>query len=348
MSYRHSISKLVLILVCCATSGSANDSAASTANGGIQLKREARISMEKERLTIGRTKVTVEYEFLNESDQDITTEIAFPIPAYEYEFDDTGGPRTFDDFRIWVEGQEVKYATEIKATVQDRDSTALLHKFGVDVASFGHFSYDDDKLQNYDVTKLSKTSQNTMIRAGLIKSDDLRPQWQVRKTYYWKQEFPAHKILHIRHEYTPAWGWSDLWLQSLDPKRDKKIGSNSREVQPDPIEDSCIDSSLTKRLTDAVALRAKAGSQVPEDIVIFWVDYILTTANSWKTPIKDFELVVERPKTDLSRSWYVSFCWNGKVDRVDSDHFVVRASNFVPLKELHIAFVGVAQIKATH
>ena len=36
-----------------------NDSAASSAAGGIQLRREANISMEKERLTIGESKVTV-------------------------------------------------------------------------------------------------------------------------------------------------------------------------------------------------------------------------------------------------------------------------------------------------
>ena len=44
-----------------------NDSAASTAVGGIQLRREQDISMEKERLTISETKVTVEYEFLNQT-----------------------------------------------------------------------------------------------------------------------------------------------------------------------------------------------------------------------------------------------------------------------------------------
>jgi hypothetical protein len=36
--------------------------------------------MEKERLTIGESKVTVEYEFLNDTDKNITTEVAFPIP----------------------------------------------------------------------------------------------------------------------------------------------------------------------------------------------------------------------------------------------------------------------------
>lgn len=64
----------------------ANDSAASVGVGGIQLTREARISMEKERLTIGRDKVTVEYEFLNQTSQDITTEVAFSGPALRSDF----------------------------------------------------------------------------------------------------------------------------------------------------------------------------------------------------------------------------------------------------------------------
>ena len=49
-----------------------NDGAASVAVGGIQLKREARISMEKERLTISREKVAVEYEFLNATDEGLS------------------------------------------------------------------------------------------------------------------------------------------------------------------------------------------------------------------------------------------------------------------------------------
>jgi len=76
-----------------------NDSAASRAIGGIQLRREANISMEKERLTISEAKVTVEYEFLNQTDKNITTEVAFPIPPYDDAFTDAGGRRDFGDLR---------------------------------------------------------------------------------------------------------------------------------------------------------------------------------------------------------------------------------------------------------
>jgi Domain of unknown function (DUF4424) len=80
-----------------------DDGAASVAAGGIVLRKESRISMEKERLTVGARKVTVEFDFLNESDQDITTEVAFPIPPYD-ESPALGSERlpNFPDFRVWV------------------------------------------------------------------------------------------------------------------------------------------------------------------------------------------------------------------------------------------------------
>jgi hypothetical protein len=90
-----------------------NDGAASTGVGGIQLRREANISMEKERLTISESKVTVEYEFLNDTDKDITTEVAFPIPPYDNSPDDPVNVPGFNDFRLWADGKELKYSTDV-------------------------------------------------------------------------------------------------------------------------------------------------------------------------------------------------------------------------------------------
>jgi hypothetical protein len=62
-------------------------------------------------------------------------------------------------------------------------------------------------------------------------------------------------------------------------------------------------------------------------------------------PIKDFELIVERPRPQSgifkAGPWFVSFCWDGPVKRLDADHFVARSINFVPKRELHVAFFGV-------
>ena len=60
----------------------ANDGAAEVALGGIRLKQERRVAMVKERLFISKKKVRVEYEFRNESSEDVTTDIAFPIPDF--------------------------------------------------------------------------------------------------------------------------------------------------------------------------------------------------------------------------------------------------------------------------
>jgi hypothetical protein len=62
----------------------ADDSAASIAAGGLVARRETRIVMAKEVLEISPTKVIVEYDFRNDTDEDVTTEVAFPIPPYEH------------------------------------------------------------------------------------------------------------------------------------------------------------------------------------------------------------------------------------------------------------------------
>lgn len=156
--YRLSISVLRLVaalLLATALPVEANDSAASTALGGIQLTREPRISMAKEKLTISTDKITVEYEFLNESDHDITTEVAFPIPAYQVTMD-AGGIRDFNDFHLWVEGARRAYKTEVRAMLKAKDYSALLRSHGVDIASLGHFT--DDGFSS-DFRKLPKPVQ---------------------------------------------------------------------------------------------------------------------------------------------------------------------------------------------
>ncbi len=302
-----------------------NDGAASTAAGGIQLKKEARISMEKERLFIGEKTISVEYEFLNQTDRDVSTEVAFPIPPYDYAGIFNGGDnaRPIEHFRVWVEGREVAYQSEVKAMLKGIDYSAPLRQLGIDVVSLGHF--DDasgDEPFARDFRKLSKLQQNELRRIGLF--DEYFPQWTVVMTHHWQQNFPANKILHVRHEYSPAIGEEATVLDDLIKKHTEK-----RHLVT--FAQWCIVPTLQKTL--------EASMHRTESSFVKWVDYILTTANTWKTPIKQFELIVERPKADTSaKYYYVSFCWDGQILQMDPDHFVVRASNFVPKRELSIAF----------
>lgn len=313
-----------------------NDGAASVAVGGIQLKREARISMEKERLTITTKKVTLEYEFLNPTDQDITTEIAFPVPPYDEFYEDASSPKRLDDFRVWVDGQETKYQTETKAMLNGLDYTALLQKLGVDVASLGHFDYTSrPDPHSPDVERLPAAQRDELKRLGLIRDNGFMG-WTVVKTYYWPQTFPARQVLHVRHEYAPVLGFEQLQIEETFPTPRQE---RTKEFQA-AIRDSCMDPSLQQTLVGAARKQPKEwSSYIPSE----WVDYVLTTANTWKTPIKEFELLVERPseKPPLPGQWFVSFCWDGSVTQLDADHFSARMINFVPKRELHVSFFGI-------
>jgi Domain of unknown function (DUF4424) len=141
-----------------------NDSAASSAGGGIPLRREANISMEKERLTIGESKVTVEYEFLNDTDKDITTEVAFPIPPYGNKPDDPVNIPGFNDFRLWVDGKELKYNIDVRAKLNGKDHTDLLKTLKIDIASFGGDYASQGDAPKGDIAKLSKNQvQNSLV-----------------------------------------------------------------------------------------------------------------------------------------------------------------------------------------
>jgi hypothetical protein len=321
-----------------------NDGAASSAVGGIQLRREANVSMERERLAISGDKVTVEYEFLNKTDKDITTEVAFPIPPYSYAiFSDASDPY-FDDFRLWVEGKELKYDVDARAKVEGEDYTDLLKGMGMDIPLFGGWETDHKGHTVGPIAKLKKEQVNQLATLGLIgigptNNDDMVPMWQVAKTYYWTQTFPAHKVLHVRHEYTPEYGYQAHVPDELDAKN-QLLGENGIE---DEFKHACVDPLLRQGLMDQMARNGVSEFRTS------WVDYILTTANTWKTPIADFTLIIDKRLTideqggPLYRNAtrYVTLCWDGPVKKLDANRFIAHEAKFVPKKELHIVFVSV-------
>jgi hypothetical protein len=315
----------------------ANDSAASSAAGGIQLKREPRISMAKEKLIISTKKITVEYEFINESDQDITTEVAFPVPPYKQNMSPQGD-RSFSDFRLWVDGVPKKYKTQAKGTLKGKDCSALLRKYGIDIASLGHYEDADQGPRSRDFFKFSKAQQKEMVDKGLfdlVDPENPFPEWSVEKTYYWQQTFPAHKVLHVRHEYEPGIGFQLVDKQTVNTAETKlaprNVNATDGGYPPDnqfayERKDACINPDLNKMLAKSANEQGYIGMQ--------WVDYILTTANSWKRPIKNFELIVEGGPL-------LSFCWPGAVQQIYNNRVKATAVDFVPKADLHIAFFDI-------
>ena len=343
----------------------ADDGAASIAAGGLVPRRETRIVMAKEVLKISTKKVEVDYDFRNDSDQDVSTEVAFPVPPYS-----TGFPQrdpsdeSFADFRLWVDGKPVRYEMEAKAFLKGKDVTERLRSLQIDIPTLGHF-VDNDQLQavTQDFVKLPKAAQKQLIHDGLFEDQGdgsgtmTFAFWKAVVQFHWTQTFPAHSTVHIRHEYAPVVGDDPLSLllvaSTLDPAKVQKQG-----MLNDNIKHQLKEGLLTNFCTEPTFLRtiqrdllAAYPPTRPDDLAetggiefrYEWVDFILTTANTWQQPIEDFTLIVERPQPDSSWRNLVSFCSpkNGKVEKLDADHFQVHLTNFIPTAELHIGFFEV-------
>ncbi len=333
----------------------ADDSAASIAAGGLVSRRETRIVMAKEALQISPTKVVVDYDFRNDSDQDVTTEVAFPVPPYDY------GPESpdisdasFSGFQLLVDGKTVAFQAEAKATLNGKDVTSILTADKIDIASFGHLREPDPastQVQTPDVERLPKAEQQRLAALGLFDADDGWGLWTVHLQYHWTQIFPAHSTVHIQHQYTPVEGSEIMLSDTLKNVYGHKQPIGDPDTVKYALEDMqrlqalCPDPSLLSGMIGQIDASAPGYGQYAHP---HWVDFILTSANTWKQPIEDFTLIVERGKPEETKAQVlVSFCppRNSHVDKLDADHFQVHLTNFVPTAELRIGYFDVPENK---
>lgn len=314
---------LVLLFAIGITSAYANDSAVESAAGGLKLRKERSVLMEKERLFISEKLVRVEYEFRNTGKTAVSSEVAFPIPPYEVQYEDLD--RDFKDFKAWVDGKPIKVNVEARAFVKGREVTDDLKKAGIKLEEFGGL-WSEKKDEVLD--KIKPVSRNRLIKIGALKKlsyldpasnrneEYVHPGWETHIKYYWHQEFPPGKVVRIKHEYSPVAG--NQYVQFSAMKEELK--------------DACIDDATFNEIKKNVAMRK--GRDGDTFVYPTWVNYILTTANTWQTPIKDFELIIQREKNDL-----VTFCWDGPVENIGDGKFRADKSDFVPSKDLRIYFL---------
>jgi hypothetical protein len=290
----------------------ANDAVGAIVAGGVVLRSERRIAMKKERLLVSQEKIRVEYEFVNESQDEVTTEVVFPIPEF--------GPDDYEryvvtDFTVSVDGRRIPVEKDVRAFLEGKDVTRALRNAGLDLAAWVSVPWVSDvpdKRQSLILrlpqAKLVELRQRgllrfiTFSRPGFSYPGLDEPQWITRISYHWTQRFPAGKVLRVEHEYSPG------------------VGAE-QGVQETSVKAACADPGLAR----ALSVNPSGGTSL--------VKYILTTANTWKTPISDFELIVERPEDSV-----VSFCWDGPVQKIGKTTFRAAVENFVPKRELTVYF----------
>jgi hypothetical protein len=306
-----------------AISAYANDSAVEVSVGGLKLRKEHSVLMEKERLFISKELVRVEYEFRNTTNVPIISEVAFPLPGIEYDFPDYQGGRYFDDFKAWIDDKPIKIEKEVRAYVKGREVTDDLQKAGISIEGFGGFVPGQDDSQ---IMLLDPNIRNELVSIGALKAPDNKdnhrdysPEWELEIKFHWQQEFPPGAVVHIKHEYPPVSGYSPVQIQNY-----KKEFKNS-----------CIKTNTFNEAKKRVKRKMAENPGNNNYFGVGWVSYILTTANTWQTPIKDFEMIVQKEKDEM-----ISFCWSGPVEKIGETQFRARKTNFIPVKDLKIYFLG--------
>lgn len=316
----------------------ADDSAAAIAAGGLVPRRETRIVMAKEVLKISPKKVVVDYDFRNDTDEDVTTEVAFPVPPYVDGPNERGAAlESFSHFKLIVDGATVRFNIEAKALLGNKDVTRILETDHIDIPSFGH---NDSKKGILDLNRLPKSEQARLVHLGLFDLNEPIANWTVRLQYHWSQIFPAHSTTHIRHEYTPVVGFTQVWRPAVEALLERRAKTDDLD-QVQTLKGFCADRQFLTTLERA-QLQSESEARSAEDKLTAgvsypkWVDFVLTTANTWQEPIEDFTLIIERPD---SRT-LISLCSpaNSRVEKVEANHFQVHLTNFIPKSELHIGF----------
>ena len=320
----HRLLAVSFIAATLTTPAFADDSSAALGMGGIVLTQNADIRMASEDLSLSPKAVHVRYEFVNDSDKDIDTIVAFPLPdidLYEYSESPVGTivdkSPNFVGFELTVDGHRVDATPEEHAILNGRDVTAEVHAAGLQVNFAGTNLFDR-------LTKLSSATRQSLSKAGLVELEesDAHAKWTATTKFWWHQHFPAHKTVVIEHSYQPVTGQFFFVPESLtanDP-------SDRRNAQV-----YCIDAP-TKTAIEAKLAKARLPGNAESMLNGYETDFVLKTANNWKGPIGHFHLTVDKLKPDN----VVSLCWDGDLKKTGATTFESTRENFAPQHDIKL------------
>lgn len=320
-----------LTCVCAVQAGPslANDSSAYLATGGLVMARNDAIEMRSEDLFVSTAEIRVTYHFLNRTDKDVTTLVAFPLPDIRSPSDEDNfvipvpdADRNFLAFETKVNGQPVAMQVEQRAEALGVDRTALLESLGLPIAP--HDAALPDLLARLPVETRLDLYENGMIddpglQPALPYSSGIQPRWTAHTTYYWKQTFPAGQVIVVEHRYQPSVGGS----------AQTAIGEpfESAEERRSYAERFCMDDGFIRAVQKARA-RAGSGNFIFSEARL---EYVLVTGANWAGPIGRFTLTVDKGAPEN----LTSFCMDG-VRKIAPTQFRVEKTDFWPERNLQI------------
>jgi hypothetical protein len=306
----------------------ANDTTGAVGAGGIEFKKTDEISMEKEVLTISADLVRVEYEFVNKTNHPIKERIFFPMPFYDADRCSPGYFGPIENFQVWVNGKKVNTLWSARARLRSgEDVTERLKNYGLTDKEIVEFHGETVPCGNdADDDVMANTARKSTLDWVKLAKEGVTKLWQASYVYYWDQEFPPAKTIHVAHEYFPFAGRDSATIDFVDPqwgiKNAKALASRFYNY------DLCITDG-----TYNAAKQAAKRSKLNTDHSV--IEYVLTTGANWSGPIKDFTLNLKKGSKDA----VVSLCFDGDFVKSDALTLSSHVRNFVPKKDLQILFL---------
>lgn len=341
----------------------ANDGFAGMTATGLEFSKTDAIAMQSEDLKIGLDKITVDYVFKNTSDADVSGTVAFPMPVF--------GPSTFQfsptqfvaadidkenpvDFTATVDGQAVavkaeKRAFEPKPLVENPDpeapyvpppASAEYDEPGTDITDYLTslgipISYDPEKIMAA-IDKLTPAQQKELIDRNLVgdgRADNIPETrwvvgWTVQTRYYWDQTFKAGAEVKISHSYqTHPSGGLFYWYDWTAPTADWETDPNGEDKKR-----FCISGETGEAIKAALPADPEQGGS--RHGTLYFIQYVLTTAHTWKGPIGAFKLTLD--KGDEKN--VLSTCMEG-LTATGPTSYTVEKTNYSPDKDLEIMVI---------
>lgn len=298
----------------------ANDTLETLGAGGLTPLKSSTIRMESEDLEISVHQISVRYTFRNTSGRDENVIVAFPLPAL------SGGllanspvripskdPLNFVDFQVLVDGKSVVPQVETRAFVDNTEITADLRSMKVPASPL------DESItaafRKAAPPQQARFEKNGWIDCKLTNDGKCWPMWEVRVQFYWTQRFPARSAVEVRHTYQPIVGGS-----YITPGND-----GASKLKP-----YCGGADALGLIRKVKALHPAKNDESPA-LFERRIQYILTTANNWSGPIRNFRLsVIPDAPDDI-----VATCLPGLTPVAPARYEFVR-SNFHPDRELEL------------
>jgi hypothetical protein len=312
--------ELAALVMMAAAPAFADDGSAALAAGGIVFTKNTSVRMAREDLYMSPKLVRVRFEFANDTDKDVETVVAFPLPDIdnrEYFLTEVGipteNPENFVGFQAWVDGKRIDARIEQTAFIMNRDVTTIVRAAGLPL----NVIVTDNSLKQFDEMPEAKRKQ--LIANGVL-ADNGVPLWTVRTKFYWNQRFPAHKTVVIGHSYQPVTGGTSNGESLIDDTAGHA--------------DFCFNAATKAQVAVLAAAKRKAAKNDlgVDSVVSYDTAYILKTANSWNGSIERFHLTLDK----LKPGNVLSLCWDGALKKTGPTTFEDIRRNFAPERDIHM------------